>query len=121
MLNSFEVLSMFIPKEIEVLLIKAASFHDCTHTCTVVSAIKSIYSADIECFNCSYVVSNLVKAYTCTQSQNVKRITVTSIRTITDMMVTVPMGKDMLPEIDNLLLLLLYLTTPVTITCTAER
>ena len=64
-----------------------------------------MYSADTECLNCSYVVSNLVKA--CTQYQNLKRITVTSIRTITNMMATVPMEKDMLPEIGNLLLLLL--------------
>ena len=47
-----------------------------------------------------YMLSNLVTAYV--ESQNLKRVIVTK-KTIADMMITVPMAKNMLPEIDKLL------------------
>lgn len=52
------------------------------------------------------------------RSQNLPKLTVTKVSTIADMLVTVPMAKDVFSEIDKILWL--YLTISV-ITCTAER
>ena len=115
--DQFTQSSISITKEIEALLITAANLED-THI-VVPDTIKSKYSADINIPRLELqlgMLLNLTSTYA--QSQNLRRVTVTSIRTIADMMVAVPMAKNMLPEIDKLLRI--YLTIPIT-TCTAER
>ena len=62
------------------------------------------------------MLPDLIKAYRV--SQGLTKLTVTRISTIADIMVTVPMAREMFSEIDKLLRL--YLTIPVT-TATAER
>ena len=52
------------------------------------------------------------------KSKNLPRLTVTKVSTITDMLVAIPIAKDMFSNVDKLVRL--YLIIPVT-TCTAER
>jgi len=62
------------------------------------------------------MLPDLVKAYK--ESQGLPRLTVTRISTISDIIVNVPIAREMFSEIVRLLRL--YLTIPVT-TATAER
>ena len=117
--DRFKQSSMLLPKEMENLLFKAANNAD-TSRIEVPEAIISMYhEEDIhsrKLDNQLQMLPDLVNAFK--KSQNLPKLTVTKVSTIADMLVTVPMAKDMFSEIDKILQL--YLTIPVT-TCTAER
>ena len=74
---------------------------------------ENIHSRKLD--NQLQMLPDLVNAFK--KSQNLPKLTVTKVSTIADMLVTVPMAKDIFSEIDKILQL--YLTIPVT-TCTAE-
>ena len=114
----FDQNSMFVPKELERLLIKAANLEDAAPI-DIPEVIQSTYARDLNMQKAELqlrMLPDLIKGYRV--SQGLTKLTVTRISMIADIMVTVPMAKEMFSEIDKLLRL--YLTIPVT-TATAER
>ena len=83
------------------------------------NSIQTMYCNDVDFEKAKVqlqMLSDAVKAYR--TSQGLSLLQVTSVRTIVEVMNSVPMAKDMFSEIDHLLRI--YFTIPVT-TCTAER
>ena len=80
---------------------------------------KSMYQHNIDARKLELqlqMLLDLVQAFR--KSKNLTWLTVTKVSTITEMVVAVPMARDMFSEVDKLIRL--YLTIPVT-TCRAER
>ena len=110
--------SMFVPKELESLLIKAANLADGSQI-DIPEVIQSTYAKDVNMQKAELqlrMLPDLVKAYK--ESQGLPKLTVTRISTISDIIVNVPIAREMFSEIVRFLRL--YLTIPVT-TATAER
>ena len=117
-LTRFSQESMSIPKELEKILIKAANQQD-NAPVIIPDSIYTMYSKDVN-FERAVVqlqmLPDVVKTYK--ESQGLRKLEVTSVRTIAEILIGVPMTKQMFSEVDKLLRL--YFTIPVTI-CTAER
>ena len=85
---------MLLPKEIENLLFKAANNAD-TSRIVVPETITSMYHEDIDSRKLEIqlqMLPDLVNAFK--KSQNLSKLTVTKVSTIADMLVAVPMAKD---------------------------
>ena len=117
-LTCFSQESMSIPKELEKILIKAANQQD-NAPVIIPDSIYTMYSKDVN-FERAVVqlqmLPDVVKTYK--ESQGLRKLEVTSVRTIAEVLNGVPMTKQMFFEVDKLLRL--YFTIPVT-TSTAER
>jgi len=99
-------------------LIKAANLADGSPI-DVPEVIQSTYAKDVNMQKAELqlrMLPDLVKAYK--ESQGLPKLTVTRISTISDIIVNVPIAREMFSKIVRLLRL--YLTIPVT-TATAER
>ena len=110
--------SMSVPKDLETLLINAANHQEAVQI-TMPESLQPMYSRDVNMQKAVHqlqMLPDLVNAFK--QSQKISRLQVTSMRTIAEILNTVPFAKAMFSEIDKLLRL--YLTIPVT-TSTAER
>ena len=109
---------MSIPKELENILIKAANQQDNAQV-IIPDSIYTMYSKDVN-FERAVVqlqmLPDVVKTYK--ESQGLRKLEVTSVRTIAEVFNGVPMTKQLFSEVDKLLRL--YFTISVT-TCTAER
>ena len=114
----FDQNTMPLLKEIEMLIIKASNCVDNTEI-AIPESISKLYSKDIDMEKAKgqlRMLPNLVKAFK--QSEGLRMLTITNMKSIADILNKVPLAKDIYSEIDKLLRL--YLTVPVT-TCTAER
>ena len=117
--NHFEQRSMFVPKEVENLLLTAVnSSSTVTSGPLILQVIQSMYTKVIDMRKLQTHLSmlpDLVKSYQKLQKLSV--LNITKVSTIADMFAAIPTAKDLLSEVDKLLRL--YLTIPIT-TCTAE-
>ena len=106
---------MLLPKEMESMLITVANIVDTTKV-AVPETVKVMYQQDIDACKLKlqlHTLPDLVKAF-----KNLTQLTVTKVSTITEMLVAVPVARDMFSEVDKLIRL--CQTIPVT-ACTAER
>ena len=107
-----------MPKELESLLIKAANLADGSQI-DIPEVIQSTYAKDVNMQKAELqlrMLPDLVKAHK--ESQGLPKLRVTLISTISDIIINVPIAREMFSEIVRFLRL--YLTIPVT-TATAER
>ena len=116
----FDQKFLAVPKAIEDLLLTA-----CTTQCTCVDEllipeiISSTYSQDLNVAKLKLqllLLPDLIKTYS--SSQGTPNFKVKSLRTLAQIILALPLSRDMLSEVDGLLRL--YFTIPVT-TATAER
>ena len=112
----FDQQSFKLPKAIEELLLKACSSNSSN---TIPEIITKSYSRDINIskLECQLnMLPDLVKAYKSYKQLNI--LCVTSLRTISSMLLEVPLSREIYSEID--IILRIYFTIPIT-TATAER
>lgn len=117
--NRFSQTSLAVPKAVEELLISASNSNSTDANICVPDIIATTYARDcnIRKLQCQLIMlPDLVSAYK--SLQNLSILTVTSVRTVGEMLNSVPMAKTMFSEIN--VLLRLYMTIPIT-TATAER
>lgn len=116
----FDQKSLAVPKAIEEMLLTACA-SQCTSTVdvSIPEVIASTYSQDINIAKLKVqllTLPDLMK--TCKSSQDLPNLKVTSLRTLSEMFLALPLSREMLSEVDALLRL--YFTIPIT-TATAER
>lgn len=117
-ISRFDQKSLMIPKAIEELLLGASKTTG-TEEISIPDILINAYSEDINMAKLKLqlcMLPDLLKTYA--NSQNVPNLSVTSLRTISEVFHVLPLSKDMLSEID--ILLRIYFTIPIT-TATAER
>ena len=118
MSNRFNEKSLAVPKAVEELLINASNSSSTDENICVPDIVANAYARDCNMKKLQYqllMLPDLVSAYK--SLQNLTIFTVTSVRTVGEMLNSVPMAKTF-SEIN--LLLRLYITIPIT-TATAER
>ena len=116
----FDQKSLAAPKAIEeVLLTACASQFTSADGFSIPEVIVNTYSQDINIDKLKVqllMLPDLIKSYR--SSQDLPHLTVTSLRTLCEIFLALPLSKEMLSEVDALLRL--YFTIPIT-TATAER
>ena len=89
---------MFVPKELECLLIKAANLADRSQI-DIPEVIQSTYAKDVNMQKAELqlrMLPDLVKAHK--ESQGLPKLRVTLISTISDIIINVPIAREMFPR-----------------------
>ena len=114
----FNQKTLALPLAVEEVLISAANKSD-DATVEVPAEVAKAYANDVNVSKLKHqlqMLPDLASAYK--QTENLKLLKISTIRTIADMLQKVPMANEMFGEVDKLVRL--YFTIPVT-TATAER
>lgn len=114
----FDQASLALPAAIEDIMIKAMNNMD-ESPVKVPDTVAEVYSKDMNMARLEKQLQMLPDlASTYKSSQSLKALKVTSVRTVCEIMQSVPVAQEMFSEVDKLLRI--YLTIPIT-TATAER
>ena len=114
----FNQKSLALPLAVEELLVTAVN-HDDKAVVLVPEIVVEAYSRDVNVKKLQrqlQMLPDLLASYK--ETQNLKSLKVTSVRTVSDMLIKVPVAQEMFSEVDKLVRL--YFTIPIT-TATAER
>ena len=116
----FDQTSLSLPLAVQKLLLSSTnSSGGDDNLVAVPQVVVDAYSSDVNIKKLERQIEmlpDLVNVYTA--EQNVKKLTVTNVRTIAEMLLNVPSAKGMFTEIDKLIRV--FFTIPIT-TATAER
>ena len=114
----FDQKFLALPKAVEKLLLDSSQDSDET-AISIPDIIVNAYSRDIDIAKLKRqlpMLPDLIKSYK--SAQGLAKLHVTSMRTLADILLAVPLAKEMFSELDKLLRI--YFTIPIT-TATSER